>query len=73
MKENNKLEWNNRINIHVRKLHIERKDDAGIYAMKNYHSSAILFISWKAIAIYKITKKLEWKQDEHSRKKITYW
>ena len=55
MKANNKLEWNNRINIHVRKLHIERKDDAGISAMKNYHSSASLFTSRKA------RKKLQWR------------
>ena len=34
--------------MQVRKLHIERKDDARISAMKDYHSSTILFISWKA-------------------------
>ena len=43
-----------RINIHIRKLHIERKDDAGISAIKYYHSSAILFISWKT------RNKLQW-------------
>ena len=48
--------WNeNMINIHVRKLHIERKDDAGISSMKNYLSSAILFISRKA------RNKLQWR------------
>ena len=48
--------WNeNRINVHIRKLHIERKDDAGISAMKNYHSSIILFTSWKS------RNKLQWR------------
>ena len=33
--------------FHVRKLHIERKDDTGITAMKDNPSSANLFITWK--------------------------
>ena len=45
----------NKINIHVRKLLIERKDDVGIYAMKNYHSSTILFISRK------VKNRLQWR------------
>ena len=48
--------WNeNGINIHVRKLHIERKDDTWISAMEDYHSSAILFISRK------VRNKLQWR------------
>ena len=35
------------MNIHVRKLHIERKDDTGISAMKDNPSSANLFITQK--------------------------
>ena len=45
----------NMINIHVRELHIERKDNAGIFAMKNYHSFAILYISQKS------KNKLQWR------------
>ena len=33
--------------FHVRKLHIERKDDTGISAMKDNPSPANLFITWK--------------------------
>ena len=43
------------MNIHVRKLHIERKDDTGISAMEDYHSSAILFI------LQKSRNKLQWR------------
>ena len=35
------------MNIHVRKLHIERKDDTRISAMKDYPSPANLFITQK--------------------------
>ena len=45
----------NGINIHIRKLHIERKYDARIFAMQNYHPSAVLFTSWKA------RNKLQWR------------
>ena len=35
------------MNIHVRKLHIERKDDTGISTMEDYPSPANLFITRK--------------------------